>query len=139
MVAGAIANQGTLMQPYLVDQVFDADGNQTEVAEPEQLRRAIEPTTAATLAELMERVVTEGTGTAATVPGIRVAGKTGTAQAGGGASYPWFIGFAPIEDPSIAIAVMFEPLAESAESDTGGRVAAPVAGELIRRWLENRG
>lgn len=139
MVAAAVANQGEVMQPYLVDQVFDAGGLPTQIAEPAELGRAMEPTTAATLAELMERVVTEGTGTGATVPGVRVAGKTGTASAGGGASYPWFIGFAPIEDPSIALAVMFEPQAETSESDTGGRVAAPVAGNLIARWLESRG
>ena len=87
---------------------------------------------------MMERVVTEGTGTAATVPGVRVAGKTGTAEAGQGRSYPWFIGFAPVDDPQIAVAVMFEPLPAEGTSETGGRVAAPVAAELIRGWLETR-
>jgi peptidoglycan glycosyltransferase len=139
MVAAAIANQGTVMQPYLMDQLFDADGNAVEVTEPEALGEAMGPEAASVLAQMMERVVTEGTGTAATVPGVRVAGKTGTASAPEGASYPWFIGFAPIEDPTIALAVMFEPQAETGESDTGGRVAAPVAGDLIAQWLESRG
>ncbi|HJR93172.1 MAG TPA: penicillin-binding transpeptidase domain-containing protein [Acidimicrobiia bacterium] len=139
MVAAAIANQGTVMQPYLMDQLFDADGNAVEVTEPEALGEAMGPETASVLAQMMERVVTEGTGTAATVPGVRVAGKTGTASAPEGASYPWFIGFAPMEDPTIALAVMFEPQAETGESDTGGRVAAPVAGDLIAQWLESRG
>lgn len=138
MVAAAIANQGTVMQPYLVDEVFDADGNTVDQTQPVELDEAMAPATAETLTELMERVVTEGTGTAATVPGVRVAGKTGTAQAGEGASYPWFIGFAPIDSPGIAVAVMFEPLPSSGDSDTGGRVAAPVAAELIARWLETR-
>lgn len=139
MVAAAIANQGTVMQPYLMDQLFDADGNAVEVTEPEALGEAMGPEAASVLAQMMERVVTEGTGTAATVPGVRVAGKTGTASAPEGASYPWFIGFAPMEDPTIALAVMFEPQAETGESDTGGRVAAPVAGDLIAQWLESRG
>lgn len=138
MVAAAIANQGTVMQPYLVDEIFDADGNTVEETQPTELSRAMAPTTAQTLTDLMERVVTEGTGTAATVPGVRVGGKTGTAQAGEGASYPWFIGFAPIDSPALAVAVMFEPLPSSGDSETGGRVAAPVAAELIARWLETR-
>lgn len=138
MVAAAIANQGTVMQPYIVDEVFDADGDTVQETRPEELNQAMAPATAQTLTELMERVVTEGTGTAATVPGVRVAGKTGTAEAGEGASYPWFIGFAPIDSPGIAVAVMFEPVPSSGESDTGGRVAAPVAAELIARWLEIR-
>ena len=139
MVAGAIANEGNVMQPYVVDQVFDSEGETVEQTEPDVLGRAVDPATATILTQMMERVVTEGTGTAATVPGVRVAGKTGTAQAGGGSSYPWFIGFAPVDEPSIAIAVVFEPQPETGESDTGGRVAAPVAGELIARWLESRG
>jgi peptidoglycan glycosyltransferase len=139
MVAAAIANQGTVMQPYLMDQLFDADGNPIETTEPASLGEVMAPETAAIIGEMMERVVTEGTGTAATVPGVRVAGKTGTASAPEGASYPWFIGYAPIDDPTIALAVMFEPQAETGESDTGGRVAAPVAGDLIARWLESRG
>ncbi len=137
MVAATVANNGTVMQPYLLDQMFDADGNAITETQAQELGQAVEPQTAVTVAQMMERVVTEGTGTAATVPGVRVAGKTGTASAPGGASYPWFIGFAPIDSPSIAIAVVFEPQAETGESDTGGRVAAPVAGHLISYWLES--
>jgi peptidoglycan glycosyltransferase len=138
MVAAAVANDGVLMQPYLVDEMFDPDGNTVSRTEPEVLSEAMSPETAETLTEMMERVVTEGTGTAATVPGVRVAGKTGTAEAGQGRSYPWFIGFAPVDDPQIAVAVMFEPLPAEGTSETGGRVAAPVAAELIRGWLETR-
>ena len=138
MVAAAIANNGSVMQPYLVDQIFNADGDAVSQTDPQKLSDAMSPETALTLTEMMERVVTEGTGTNATVPGVRVGGKTGTAAAPDGASYPWFIGFAPLEAPTIAIAVMFEPQAETGESDTGGRVAAPVAGSLIAHWLESR-
>lgn len=138
MVAAAIANDGTVMRPYFVDEMFDAEGATIDATQPEELAEAMSPSTADTLTQLMERVVTEGTGTGATVPGVRVAGKSGTAQAGGGTSYPWFIAFAPVEEPEIAVAVMFEPLPSSENSDTGGRVAAPVAGDLISGWLENR-
>lgn len=138
MVAAAVANNGTVMQPYLVDQIFNSDGEPVDQTDPTRLSEAMSPETAFVLTEMMERVVTEGTGTAATVPGVRVGGKTGTASAPGGASYPWFIGFAPIESPSIALAVVLEPQAETGESDTGGRVAAPIAGDLIAQWLESR-
>lgn len=138
MVAAAVANDGVVMQPYLVDETFDADGNTVDRTTPSQLGRAMAPATSTILAQMMERVVTEGTGTAATVPGVRVAGKTGTATAGGDASYPWFIGFAPIDSPSIAVAVFLEPQPATGESDTGGRVAAPIAGDLINGWLESR-
>lgn len=138
MVAAAIANEGVVPEPYLIDEIFDADGNTVQHTQPSTLGRAMAPATATIVAQMMERVVTEGTGTAATVPGVRVAGKTGTAQARDGQSYPWFIGFAPIDAPSIAIAVMFEPQPATGESDTGGRVAAPVAGTLIAGWLESR-
>lgn len=139
MVVAAIANDGVVMQPYLVDQMFDAEGNPVEETTPEQTRRAVDPATATIIGQMMERVVTEGTGTRATVPGVRVAGKTGTAQAGGGTSYPWFIGFAPVEEPSIAIAVVFEPQPQTGESDTGGRVAAPAAAAVLAQWLESGG
>lgn len=138
MVAAAVANDGVLMQPYIVDEMFDPDGNTVSKTEPVVLGEPISVPTVETLTEMMERVVTEGTGTGATVPGVRVAGKTGTAEAGDGASYPWFIGFAPVDDPQIAVAVMFEPIPATGSSETGGRVAAPVAAQLIQGWLENR-
>lgn len=138
LVAATIANAGVVPQPYVIDEVFDADGETVSRTQSATLGRAMAPATATIIAQMMERVVTEGTGTAATVPGVRVAGKTGTAQAGDGQSYPWFIGFAPIDSPSIAVAVMFEPQPATGESDTGGRVAAPVAGRLIAGWLESR-
>jgi peptidoglycan glycosyltransferase len=86
---------------------------------------------------MMERVVTEGTGRQAAVPGVRVAGKTGTATGTGGFSNPWFIGFAPLEDPTIALAVFIEGSEISGESASGGSVAAPIASELIEVWLSS--
>jgi len=91
--------------------------------------------TAAILAQMMERVVTEGTGTAASVPGVRVAGKTGTAQGSGEFPHPWFIGFAPIDDPTIALAVFLQGSPDLGETATGGSVAAPIASRLFSVWL----
>lgn len=138
MVAAAIANNGLAVNPYLVDRVFDADGGIVEEASVSELGRAMSANTASVLARMMERVVTEGTGRRATVPGVRVAGKTGTATGSGGFFNPWFIGFAPVDRPTIAIAVFIEGSPTTGESATGGSVAAPIASELIRIWLQER-
>lgn len=134
MVAAAVANQGEVMQPRIVDQIFDADGKTVESFAPERIGRAMSPATAAVLAQMMERTVTEGTGTRATVPGVRVAGKTGTASGIDGPDV-WFIGFAPVEDPIIAVAVLIEGGGLSGESASGGSVAAPIARDVIAAWL----
>ena len=136
MVAAAVANDGTTPTPYLVNRIFDADGNTVETFEPSPMGQAMDPATASVLTEMMVRAVNEGTGQAAAIPGISVAGKTGTSMGVDGLPNPWFIGFAPAEDPTIAIAVFFEGSPELGESATGGGVAAPLAGDLIELWLE---
>ncbi|MEX2252321.1 MAG: penicillin-binding transpeptidase domain-containing protein [Acidimicrobiia bacterium] len=136
MVASAVANQGFVPSPYLVNRVFDADGNTVESTEPLSLGRAMAPATASILAQMMERVVTDGTGSNATVPDVRVAGKTGTAEGAGDGPHAWFIGFAPVEDPTIAIAVLIAGGGDFGESATGGAVAAPIAADLISLWLK---
>lgn len=136
MVAAAVANGGVTPMPYLVNRVFDADGNTVELTEPSSMGRAMAPATASVLAQMMERVVTEGTGRRAAVPGVRVAGKTGTATGSADLPNPWFIGFAPVDNPTIAIAVLIEGGGDVGESATGGSVAAPIASELISVWLE---
>lgn len=136
MVAASVANQGFVPMPYLVSQIFDADGTVVETTTPTPLGRAMAPATASVLAQMMERVVTEGTGRAAAVPGVRVAGKTGTAEGAGDGPHAWFIGFAPIDNPTIAIAVLIESGGNTGESATGGTIAAPIASELIGLWLD---
>ena len=136
MVAAAIANDGTTLTPYLVNRIFDADGNTVETFEASPMGQAMDPATASVLTEMMERVVSEGTGQAAAVSGVSVAGKTGTSMGADGLPNPWFIGFAPAEEPTIAIAVFFEASPELGESATGGGVAAPLAGDLIELWLK---
>ena len=135
MTAAAVANDGTIMVPYLVSDVFTSDGIVESTTEPEVWRRAASPATAGVLTDLMEQVVSSGTGRRAAVPGVRIAGKTGTAQVTGSAPHAWFIGFGPVEpDPgerSIAIAVVVESGGAFGESATGGSVAAPIAQEVL--------
>lgn len=135
MIAAAIANDGEVVQPYIVSQVFDADGDARDVTEPRVIGRAMSPATAVVLAQMMERVVTSGTGQQASITGVRVAGKTGTALPEPGQPDVWFIGFAPVDAPQIAIAVMLEDGGPLGESGTGGSVAAPIAGKLMERYL----
>lgn len=138
MVASAVANDGVTPSPYIVARIFDADGQTVEETEINELGRAMGPETASVLSQMMERVVTEGTGRRAAVPGVRVAGKTGTATGSGDFSNPWFIGFAPVDSPTIAIAVLVEGSPASGETATGGSVAAPIASEVIQTWLASQ-
>ena len=135
-LAAVVANGGRMAVPHLVASWTDADGDVIErVAAPPE-RRLVAAETAADLARMMERVITEGTGQEATVAGYRVAGKTGTGRDADGRNHAWFVGFAPVDSPTIALAVMIEPGGEFGESVTGGTAAAPVASELLSYWLQ---
>lgn len=135
MVAAAVANQGTVMVPNLVARIFDSDGNEVETVEPTVLDTAFTPDTAFVMSQMMERVVTEGTGRQAAVPGVRVAGKTGTSTGVEGRPHAWFIGFAPVDAPTIAVAVFVEAGGNIGENASGGSVAAPIASQLFSGWL----
>jgi penicillin-binding protein A len=134
-VAGAIANGGVLMAPHVVREIRDPDGQVIRRIGPDEWKRAVQPTTAAAVTQMMIAVVKAGTGTAAAVPGQTVAGKTGTAEAPGGPPHAWFIGFAPAEAPRFAIAVIVERGGDLGDEATGGRVAAPVAGKVLAKLL----
>ncbi|WP_248964475.1 peptidoglycan D,D-transpeptidase FtsI family protein [Sphaerisporangium perillae] len=136
VVAAAVANEGKVMKPYLVNKIVSPDGDEIDSARPQELDEAITPDTADKLRQMMISVVQNGTGTAAQLPGITVAGKTGTAEtAKGAASHAWFISFAPAEDPKIAVAVFVE--SGSAGNDaTGGAVAAPIAHDVMQAVLQ---
>lgn len=138
MVASAIANNGVTTRPYLVQRLFDSGGNTVSQTEVVEFDAAMTPETASVMAQMMERVVTEGTGRRGAVPGVRVAGKTGTATGTDGFPNPWFIGFAPVDNPGIALAVLIEGSPVSGESATGGSLAAPIASRLIETWLMSR-
>ena len=128
MISAAIANGGSVMTPYLVQTVRDSDLEVIDEADPRELSRAVSASTAEALREMMVSVVESGSGTAAAVPGISVAGKTGTAEFGTeGAAHGWFTGFAPADDPRIAVAVVVESATDDWSGETGGAVAAPIA------------
>ena len=129
LLAAAVANQGVAPAPYVVEAVLTGGGQVLRRADAGALGRVFSASVAADLLAMMEEVVERGTGTAAAVDGVRVAGKTGTAEGGGG-PHAWFIAVAPVEEPTIAVAVVVE----SADG-SGGRVAAPIARQVITAWL----
>ena len=139
LAAAAVANEGEVMVPYLVDEVFNAEGVVEESAEPVVWLRAATPSAARALSDLMEGVVTSGTGRRASVPGVRIAGKTGTAEVPDAAPHAWFIGFGPVEpgpdDPQIALAVLVESGGDAGEAATGGTVAAPIAQQVFTEFF----
>ena len=132
LVAAAIANGGKIMTPYLVDRVLDPQGSVISKTSPSVWKTAVDPQTAASLTALMESVVETGTGTAAQINGVKVAGKTGTAQnAVGKPPHAWFIAFAPANAPQIAVAVLVENGGNLASEATGGAVSAPIARQVM--------
>jgi peptidoglycan glycosyltransferase len=136
MVAAGVANGGEIMKPYSVREVQAPDLSQLSQTKPEVYRRAVPADIATQLTAMMELVVSRGTGTAAQIPGVAVAGKTGTAQhAEGAAPHAWFIGFAPAQDPQVAVAVVVEDGGSAGSEATGGRVAAPIARAVMRAVL----
>jgi peptidoglycan glycosyltransferase len=139
LVASGVANEGVIMSPYVVEQIRNADGDVDRVTEPQIYSEAMGAGTAQVVGEMMERVITAGTGTRAQIPGVRVAGKTGTAEGGGGAPDTWFIGFAPVDNPRIAIAVVVADGGNAGENATGGSVAAPIAQEVMAFFFASGG
>jgi penicillin-binding protein A len=132
MVAASVANGGKLMKPHLGDRIVDRDGRTVDRIEPEQMSEVMSPETAAQVGAMMDQVVKEGTGTAAALEGIDVAGKTGTAEVDHGCpNQLWFIAFAPAQDPRVAIAVTVE-----CGTGFGGTVAAPIAKAVMQELLK---
>ncbi len=131
-VAAAVANGGTLMKPHLTDRITDREGRTTEDIEPEVQSEVMSQDSAAQVRTMMEAVVERGTGTAAQIDGIRVAGKTGTAetQIGKKINDVWFIAFAPSRDPRVAIAVNVQDV-----PGFGGEIAAPIARDVMETLL----
>jgi len=133
-VAAAVANGGRLMVPHLTQRVVDAEGRTVQRVAPRVQSVVMKPSTAAAVTSMMEAVVKEGTGTAAQIPGVQVAGKTGTAQTqiGNAVNNVWFIAFAPAADPRVALAVTLQ-----AVPGQGATFAAPVAREVIESLLHD--
>ena len=129
LVDGAIGNGGVMMQPYLVQQIRDPDSGVDWTAKPKILRRVTSPQVAAQVTQAMVGVVDSGTGTVANIPGLEVAGKTGSAENPGGAAHSWFVAFAPASNPQVAVCVLVEHGGE------GSQVAGPIARQLIQLAL----
>jgi peptidoglycan glycosyltransferase len=131
MVAAALGNQGKLMRPYLVDRIQTADYQTLgEPTQPEEIRRAVSQETASEVTQLMVDTVDHGTASPAAIPGVQVAGKTGTAQSGvpGRPPYAWFTSFAPAKDAEVAVAVMIQHVpGKSSDEIAGGLLGGPIA------------
>jgi peptidoglycan glycosyltransferase len=136
LVAAAIGNGGVEMQPRLVTEARDPSGRVIATFDPEVFSTPLTPTNAALLTDMLVAVVDGGTGTAARIPGVTVAGKTGTAQHGEGADpHAWFVSFAPAEAPEVAVAVIVLDGGSLGSEATGGQVAAPIAKAVMEAAL----
>ena len=135
LTVAAVANDGIMMKPMLVNEVLTPEGSNLKTIEPEVISTVTTKDNAKIIKEFMRGVVTSGTGAAAAVPGIAVGGKTGTADHDDKKDiaeppHSWFIGFAPYENPTIALAVIVE------EGGTGGGAAARIASGVIKANLK---
>ncbi|TDQ52318.1 peptidoglycan D,D-transpeptidase FtsI family protein [Actinorugispora endophytica] len=128
MVAAGVANGGTVMQPYLVQEILGPDMSELDSTSPEVFSEAVSSDTAEQLTQAMIQVTEgdEGSGLTGAIPGMQVAGKTGTAETGDGDTHNWFISFAPADDPQVAVAVVIER-----GNQSGGTLAAPVAKAIM--------
>jgi peptidoglycan glycosyltransferase len=134
-VAATVANGGKLMKPRLVERIESPDGRVMDKRGPAEVDQVMKESTAQQVTAMMEQVVKAGTATAAQIPGVTVAGKTGTAEvANGTANQAWFIAFAPVPNPRVAIAVTIERT-----QGEGGTVAAPIAKQVIEQLLGKGG
>jgi penicillin-binding protein A len=132
MIAATVANHGLLMRPHVVQRVVSPGGKTIARARPRKLARVMSPQVASELNAMMQAVVTGGTGPKAAIPGVPVAGKTGTAETGRGNVYTaWFVAFAPANRPQVAVAVVVE----DQPGGFGGEVAAPIAKEVMEAIL----
>ncbi len=132
MVAAAIANDGDVMRPYVVDEVRAPNLSVLGRTDPQSISKAISSTTADELTQMMVAVVDDGTATPAQIPGVQVAGKTGTAQSvPGRPPYAWFVSFAPADDPKVAIAVLVQSSDTSPDEIGGGALGGPIAKAIM--------
>jgi peptidoglycan glycosyltransferase len=136
LMASAIANDGRLMNPRVVTQVRDAQGRVAREFRPKQWGEPISPATARAMTQLMISVVNGGTGYRAAIPGIQVAGKTGTATNGPGeAPNAWFTAFAPASAPRVVVSAIVLDGGDLGSEATGGQVAAPIVKQVIEAAL----
>lgn len=130
MVISAVGNGGQMMTPYVVDSICDKNGNVLRKYYPQSLGQSVKPETAEILNEMLVGVVRDGTGKPASVSGVTVAGKTGTAQNESGKDHSWFVVYAPAEKPTVAVAIILEQTG-------GGTKATAMAKEILSYALKN--
>jgi peptidoglycan glycosyltransferase len=136
MVSAAIANDGTLMQPTLIESILAPDLTVRQQLQPTVYNTPMTSETAETLTQMMISAVSNGVGGNARISGVNVAGKTGTAENGEGDPYTlWFTGFAPAEDPQVVVAVVVENGGGLGQSGFGNSVAAPIAKKVLEAVL----
>jgi peptidoglycan glycosyltransferase len=141
LIAAGVANEGKVPRPRLVREIVDPNAGIEERFTPEIIGEPMSSRTARQVKDMMVAVVESGTGTAARMEGVQVAGKTGTAQTGieGANPHTWFIAFAPADDPQLAVAVIVENGGSFGSEATGGAVAAPIAKALLEADRRIRG
>lgn len=130
LVGSAIANDGTIMQPYLVDSIYNANGERSSTTQPSKLLQAVSKETANRVKEVLVGVVKNGTGTQAAIDGVEVAGKTGTAEKTDG-NDSWFVGMAPADNPRVVVSIIIE------DGDEG--IGAAKAQNVLKTALEVQG
>jgi peptidoglycan glycosyltransferase len=137
MISAGIANGGTVMKPYVVDEVQSPEFDVLDKTQPSEFSQAISSQTARDLTTMMESVVQNGTGTAAQIPGVAVAGKTGTAQSTPSRPpYAWFTSFAPADDPKVAVAVLVQSSSTTRSEIAGGLLCAPIAKAVMEAVIQ---
>ncbi|WP_454850227.1 peptidoglycan D,D-transpeptidase FtsI family protein [Promicromonospora soli] len=132
MISAAVANDGELMEPYLIDNVRDSDLELVSQTKPSRYKSPFSSSTADALTDMMRSVVTDGSGKGAQIPGVEVAGKTGTAEDNPRSPTLWFTSFAPADDPQVAVAVVLENEGQSTNETTGGALASPIAAKIMQ-------
>ena len=130
-LVSAVANGGIMKKPYIVDHIENYEGEVLKTTIPETIGEVMTYEEATALRDMMIDVVNEGTGTAASLKGYQAAGKTGTAENESGIDHSWFVGFAPAENPEVAVAVILE----NAE---GNKKATPIAGKIMQAVLDSK-
>ena len=132
LIASGIGNGGQILKPILVKEIISPSGRVVKMNNTQLMSQATDVFTANEVKNMMVEVVKSGTGKSAQMKNIRVAGKTGTAENASGKSHAWFIGFAPADNPSIAVAVVLEE-----EGSSGGKSAAPIARDIMLYSINN--